>query len=104
MTVARSIAKCNLMVAHILSEIRAPTICGERSLTTPLKARLCHAARSALENAMRSATAARPINRIGAAIERTAKTYGLKIIENLGSHGVGRALHEEPANKHETNS
>jgi methionyl aminopeptidase len=28
--------------------------------------------------------------------ERTAKTYGFKIIENLGSHGVGPALHEAP--------
>ncbi len=33
---------------------------------------------------------------IGAAIERTAKAYGFKVIENLGNHGVGRALHEEP--------
>lgn len=31
---------------------------------------------------------------IGAAIQRTAKTHGFRIIENLGSHGVGRALHE----------
>jgi len=64
--------------------------------TTPLKTRLCHATRTALENAMRTATAGQPINRIGAAIQRTAKRYGLKIIENLASHGVGRALHEEP--------
>jgi methionyl aminopeptidase len=36
------------------------------------------------------------LNGIGAAIERTAKTYGFKVIENLASHGVGRSLHEEP--------
>jgi len=64
--------------------------------TTALKTRLCHATRTALANALRSATAGQPINRIGAAIQGTAKRYGLKIIENLGSHGVGRALHEEP--------
>ena len=45
---------------------------------------------------MKSARAGQPINGIGAAIERTAKAYGFKIIENLASHGVGRALHEEP--------
>jgi methionyl aminopeptidase len=50
--------------------------------TTPKKTRLCHAAQ--------------PINLIGAAIERTAKSYGFRVIENLGSHGVGRALHEDP--------
>ncbi|MCR6652956.1 MAG: type I methionyl aminopeptidase [Cellvibrionaceae bacterium] len=64
--------------------------------TTPVKTRLCHATRTALTEAMKSARAGRPLNGIGAAIERTAKTYGFRIIENLGSHGVGRALHEEP--------
>ena len=62
----------------------------------PLKTRLCHATRTALAEAMKGARAGRPINGIGAAIERTAKAYGFRIIENLGSHGVGRALHEEP--------
>lgn len=59
---------------------------------------LCHAARTALASAMQVARAGRPINSIGAAIQKTAKRYGFKVIENLGSHGVGRALHEEPAN------
>jgi methionyl aminopeptidase len=64
--------------------------------TTAQKTRLCHAARTALAEAMKSARAGQPINLIGAAIERTAKAYGFKIIQNLGSHGVGRALHEAP--------
>jgi methionyl aminopeptidase len=64
--------------------------------TTAQKTRLCHATRTALAEAMKSARAGQPMNRIGAAIERTAKTYGFKIIENLASHGVGRALHEAP--------
>ena len=64
--------------------------------TNPQKTRLCHATRTALEQAMQQARAGQPINGIGAAIERTAKAYGFRIIENLGSHGVGRALHEEP--------
>lgn len=64
--------------------------------STPQKTRLCHATRMALAEAMKSARAGQPINGIGAAIERTAKAYGFKVIENLASHGVGRALHEEP--------
>ncbi|MBB3194614.1 type I methionyl aminopeptidase [Roseateles terrae] len=64
--------------------------------TNPQKTRLCHATRTALEQAMKQARAGQPISGIGAAIERVAKTYGFKIIENLGSHGVGRALHEAP--------
>jgi methionyl aminopeptidase len=64
--------------------------------TTPKKTRLCHATRTALAEAMKCARAGQPLNGIGAAIERTAKAYGFKVIENLASHGVGRALHEEP--------
>lgn len=64
--------------------------------TNAQKTRLCHAIRTALEQAMKGARAGQPISGIGAAIERTAKTYDVKVIENLGSHGVGRALHEAP--------
>lgn len=64
--------------------------------TNPTKTRLCHATRTALERAMKQARAGQPINGIGAAIQGVAKTYGFRIIENLGSHGVGRALHEAP--------
>jgi methionyl aminopeptidase len=66
------------------------------SPTNALKTRLCHAARTALEEAMKRARAGQPISGIGAAIERTATKYGFKVIENLGSHGIGRSLHEEP--------
>lgn len=54
------------------------------------------ATKEALQNAMRVAIANAPLNLIGREIEKVAKKYNLKIIENLGSHGVGRALHEEP--------
>lgn len=66
--------------------------------TTAQKTRLCHATRTALEQAMKQARAGQPINGIGAAIERTARSYGFRVIENLTSHGVGRALHEAPEN------
>lgn len=64
--------------------------------SNPQKTRLCHAARTALGQAMKRARAGQPLNGIGAAIEATARAYGFKVIENLGSHGVGRSLHEEP--------
>ena len=58
--------------------------------------RLCDATREALDNAMREARAGNRINQIGKAIEKTAKKHRFHIIRNLGSHGVGRALHEDP--------
>lgn len=64
--------------------------------TTALQTRLCHATRGALKAVMKQARAGAPINAIGGAIERTARAYRFKVIENLASHGVGRALHEEP--------
>lgn len=64
--------------------------------TTPQKTRLCHATRAALAEAMKSARAGHRISAIGSAIERTARAYGFRVIENLGSHGVGRSLHEAP--------
>lgn len=63
---------------------------------SPIKTKLCHATRTALTEAIKVARAGQPINRIGRAIESVAKTHQLRIIENLGGHGVGRAIHEEP--------
>ncbi len=63
---------------------------------SPVKQRLCHATRTALEHAMRQARAGAPISAIGRAIEQTARAHRFRIIRNLASHGVGRALHEEP--------
>ncbi len=64
--------------------------------TTAVKTRLCHATQTALNEAIKYTRAGRPLNGIGKTIERTARAYGFRVIENLGSHGVGRALHEEP--------
>lgn len=61
-----------------------------------VKTNLCLATKRALEMAMRAATAGQPLNAIGKAIEKEALRNNLTVIENLGSHGVGRALHEEP--------
>jgi methionyl aminopeptidase len=58
---------------------------------------ICAVARKALESAMLEACAGARINRIGYAIEAEAVRNGLTVIENIGSHGVGRALHEEPS-------
>jgi methionyl aminopeptidase len=63
---------------------------------TNLKRNLCLATKRALELAIDEARAGQPINRIGRAIETHARKNRLTVIENLGSHGVGRSLHEEP--------
>src|SRR5262249_37916087 len=61
-----------------------------------VKKQLCLATKRALKAAMKEARAGRLISGIGKAIEKEARRSELTVIENLGSHGVGRALHEEP--------
>lgn len=61
-----------------------------------LHLQICAAAKKALEDAMKEARAGAKLNRIGHAIETEAARNGFTVIRNLGSHGVGRALHEEP--------
>ena len=61
-----------------------------------LKRNLCRATKQALELAIDQARAGRFLSGIGRAIETHARKNNLTVIENIGSHGVGRALHEEP--------
>lgn len=61
-----------------------------------LHLRICASAQKALESALREARAGAKLNRIGYAIESEAIRSGFTVIENIGSHGVGRALHEDP--------
>lgn len=61
-----------------------------------LKRKLCLATKRALELAINEASAGKLLNGIGRAIEGHAVQNRLTVIENIGSHGVGRALHEEP--------
>lgn len=62
----------------------------------PEKHRLCSAAREALAHAISGIRAGQPINVVGRRFGEIAARHGFTIIRNLGSHGVGRALHEEP--------
>lgn len=50
----------------------------------------------ALANAITAAKAGNKLNRIGKAVEDTAKRNGLPIIRNLCGHGVGHTLHDDP--------
>lgn len=57
---------------------------------------LLETGRRALANAIAVASAGNKLNLIGKAIEDTARQSGFSVIRNLGSHGIGNKLHEEP--------
>lgn len=62
----------------------------------PEHKRLCVASHKALKEAMKAAKAERGLNVVGKAIQKEAFKNGFKVIRNLCSHGIGRALHELP--------
>jgi len=62
----------------------------------PDQERLCQVTRKALNRAVDAVRPGQKLNTIGRAIERTARAHGYTVIRNLGSHGVGNSLHEEP--------
>lgn len=54
------------------------------------------ATRLAQKEGMDAARAGAPLHAIGRAVERRAKRHGLHVVRQLGGHGVGRHIHEEP--------
>ena len=58
--------------------------------------KLIDASIEALHNAISAIRGGVRISEIGRIIEKTAKDRGYKVIKNLGGHGIGRGLHEEP--------
>ncbi|WP_410218731.1 type I methionyl aminopeptidase [Paracoccus sp. (in: a-proteobacteria)] len=59
--------------------------------------RLCRDGRRAMQIGIAQVGNNKPLAGIGNAIGRFAFQRGYTLIRNLASHGVGRALHEEPA-------
>ena len=62
----------------------------------PEVAKLLEKTREALWTGIRAAKGGARIGDIGAAIEAVAKKEGYGIVRELGGHGVGHAVHEEP--------
>lgn len=59
---------------------------------------LCDCTQMALEAALDAVRDGQRLNVIGRAVESIASKAGLRIIRDLGGHGVGRSLHEDPRN------
>ena len=57
---------------------------------------LCRDGKRAMWTGIRAVGAGRPLAAIGEAIGSFARTNRYTLVQNLASHGVGRALHEEP--------
>lgn len=63
----------------------------------PARQRICAAVQEAVTTAIERVRSGRSLNVIGEAVQRVADREGYSIVKNLGSHGVGRNIHEEPS-------
>jgi methionyl aminopeptidase len=60
------------------------------------KNHLVDTSREILKKAINSIKGGVKINEIGGLIEKEVRNAGYKVIKNLGGHGIGRGLHEQP--------
>lgn len=60
------------------------------------KRRLMQVTREALEKGIAACTVGNHLGDIGAAVQRHVEAAGFTIVRELGGHGIGRALHEDP--------
>jgi len=59
--------------------------------------RLQAAARAALRAGIRAVRPGATLREVGAAIERVTEARGFHVVPELHGHGIGRAMHEDPA-------
>lgn len=72
---------------------------GASAVVPPARAvltKLCRDGRRAMMAGVAEVGAGRPLAGIGRAVGRFAQAKGYTLIKNLASHGLGRALHEDP--------
>jgi methionyl aminopeptidase len=63
---------------------------------SPQRLKLCLAGQQILNRTLAGVKAGLPLNSIGRRLQKEAHQRGYTLIQNLGSHGVGQALHEAP--------
>ena len=87
----------NIDVSAELNSFFADTggsfVLGEGSVE---KQNLCNSTQKALKIALKNVAHGKALNQMGKAVQEFATREGLTVVQNLGGHGVGRSLHEEP--------
>jgi len=67
---------------------------------SPEASKLLQVARECLEAAVSEVRPGKRFGDVGAAIQEIAENHGYGVVRELGGHGVGRELHEEPHINH----
>jgi methionyl aminopeptidase len=64
---------------------------------TATASQLSHCAERAFRQSLAAARAGNSVREIGRAVEREVRRRGFRVIRELGGHGIGRTIHEEPS-------
>ncbi len=67
---------------------------------SPQARKLLDVTRQCLETGIAEVRPGKRLGDVGAAIQETAESHGYGVVRELGGHGVGRELHEEPHVEH----
>jgi methionyl aminopeptidase len=67
------------------------------SPNTRIAGDLAHCAERAFRQSLAAARAGNSVREIGRAVEREVRRRGFHVIRELGGHGIGRTIHEEPS-------
>jgi methionyl aminopeptidase len=65
--------------------------------TTTAASNLTHCAERAFRQSLAAARAGNSVREIGRAVEREVRRRGYHVIRELGGHGIGHTIHEEPS-------
>src|SRR5260370_14616973 len=65
--------------------------------TASLASHLTRCAQRAFRQSLSAARPGNPVREIGRAVEREVRRRGFHIIRELGGHGIGHTIHEEPS-------
>ncbi len=84
---------CGVKYKNFYSDAAFTAIVGKG---TKEKENLIKATKDALDEAIKYAKPGSHLGNIGWAIERIAEKFGVKAVEELTGHGIGRDLHEDP--------
>ncbi|EKD24413.1 MAG: hypothetical protein ACD_81C00025G0001, partial [uncultured bacterium] len=84
---------CGVLLDGMYSDSAFTIIVGKSTVKAQ---NLVKATHKALEEAIKEIKPGNHIGDIGCAVEKTAKRYGVHVVQGLTGHGVGYGLHEDP--------
>jgi methionyl aminopeptidase len=96
----RTLRRGDLVTLDVTAELNGYYADAAISIVIPpapsLALALAACAEAAFRSGLRRVRAGVPLRAVGAAVEREVRRRGFHVLRDLGGHGIGRRIHEEP--------